>query len=203
MIDEKLILKIRELACHPDWRKRETAASEIKIINDSSFEEYFPVWKRWVKDSDPNIRRAAEVGLLRIKKEYAKDALELLEPLLYDKNIYVRKNCGPFALSFVCYKNPDLGFQKLEEWMKIGDANARWNIAMCLGVYFGLSQPEKSLALLKTLAADRNRFVWRAAASSLVKLLRRFPEYKKKIYGWKDSENAVEVVKKYVGVPQA
>jgi len=198
MIDEKLLTKIRELACHPDWGKRETAASEIKIINDKSFEEYFPVWKDWVKDSDPNIRRAVEVGLLRIKKEYAKEAIELLEPLLHDENIYVRKNCGPFALSYVCYKNSDLAFQKLKVWMKIDDANVRWNIAMCLGVYFGLKFPEKSLAPLKILAADKNKFVWRAAASSLVKLLRKFPEYKKEVYGWKDLKNVLEVVKKYV-----
>jgi len=198
MIDEKLLAKIRKLACHPDWGKKETAASEIKIINDNSFEEYFPIWKAWMRDSNPNIRRAVEVGLLRIKKEYFKEAIELLEPLLYDENIYVRKNCGPFALSFVCYKNPDLAFQKLEEWMKVGDVNARWNVAMCLGVYFGLSFPEKSLALLKILAADSRKFVWRAAASSLVKLLRKFPEYKKEVYGWKGLENVIVVVKKYV-----
>lgn len=193
-----LLRKIEKLACHQDWEKRETAASEIKNINDNSFEEYFPVWKNWVKDSDPNIRRAVEVGLLRIKKEYVKDAIELLEPLLYDDNIYVRKNCGPFALSYVCYKNPDFAFQKLKEWMKIDDANARWNIAMCLGVYFGLKFPEKSLALLKIIAADNRKFVWRAAASSLVKLLRKFPEYKKEVYDWKGLENVLEVVKKYV-----
>ncbi len=82
--------------------------------------------------------------------------------------------------------------------MKADDANTRWNMAMCLGVYFGLSHPEQSLALLKILAADKRKFVWRAAASSLVKLLRRFPEYKKEVYGWKELENVLEVVKKFV-----
>lgn len=197
MIDEKLLAKIRKLACHPDWKKREDAAVGIKKLNDISFEEYLPVWNEWVKNSDPNIRRAVEVGLLRIKKEYVKEALELLETLLYDDNTYVRKNCGPFALSHVCYKNPDLAFQKLKEWMKIDDANVKWNIAMCLGAYFGMSHPEQSLALLEILAADKQKFVWRAAASSLVKLLRRFPEYKKEVYGWKDLENVLEAVKKY------
>ena len=101
MIDEKLLAMVKELAISSDWRVREDAATEIKRINDTSFREYLSVWKQWVKDQNPNIRRAAEVGLLRIKKEFAPQALDLFEPLLYDDNIYVRKNCGPFALSSV------------------------------------------------------------------------------------------------------
>ena len=87
-MDNKLLQKIREMADDEDWGMREGAAGEIKKINDKHFEEYFPVWKEWVEDSNPNIRRAVEVGLLRINKRYVKEALELLEPLLYDDNNY-------------------------------------------------------------------------------------------------------------------
>ena len=45
---------------------------------------------------------------------------------------------------------------------------------MCLGAWFGLTFPEESLKLLKDLAKDERRFVWRAAASSLIKILRKY-----------------------------
>jgi hypothetical protein len=42
--------------------------------------------------------------------------------------------------------------------------------------------PEHSIPLLAKLANDERRFVWRATASSLIKLLRKYPEYKKEVY---------------------
>jgi len=198
MIDKKLLAKIRKMADSPNWEVREDAASEIKRINDKFFLEYLPVWKKWVKDPNPNIRRAVEVGLLRIKKEFASHALDLLDPLVYDNDSYVRKNCGPFALSHVGYKDPDTTFQRLRKWMKIKDKNVRWNVAMCLGVWFGQSYPDESLKLLKILAKDQERFVWRAAASSLVKLIRKYPKLKQEVFSWKGCDECLDVVKKYV-----
>jgi len=198
MIDEKLLIEIRKMADSSDWEVREDAAGEMKRINDESFPEYFPIWKKWAKDQNPNIRRAVEVGLLRIKKEFVFPALDLLEVLIYDNHVYVRKNCGPFALSHVGYKSPKEAFQKLREWTKIDNKNVRWNIAMCLGAWFGQSYPGESLKLLKILAKDKEKFVWRAVASSLVKLIRKHPELKQEIFSWEDCEASLNVVKKYV-----
>ena len=199
MLNKQLLKKIRKLPCRKEWGKRESAAVEIKKLNDRFFKEYYPVWKKWTKDQNPNVRRAIEVGLLRINKKYVKNALMLLKPLLYDDNSYVRKNCGPFSLSHICYKDPTLGFKKIEEWMKIDNVNVKWNIAMCLGAWFGLKYPDKSIKLLKTLAKDKRRFVWRAASSSLIKILRKHPKYKKEVYSWKNMNSIIETVKKYVG----
>jgi len=198
MINKKLLTKIRKMADSPKWGIREDAAVEIKKINDKFFLEYLPIWKNWVKDPNPNIRRAVEVGLLRIKKEFVPHALDLLEPLIYDDNSYVRKNCGPFALSHVGYKDPKTTFKRLRKWIKIKNKNARWNVAMCLGVWFGQSYPEESLKLLKILAKDQEKFVWRAAASSLIKLIRKHPNLKKEIFSWKDCDDCLAVVRRYV-----
>lgn len=199
MIDKKLLAEIRKLANSSSWKVREDAAAEIKKINDDSFLEYLPVWKEWVKDPNPNIRRATEVGLLRVKKEFATEALDLLEPLLYDDNVYVRKNCGSFALSHVGYKDPDSTFQKLKSWIKIDNKYVRWNVAQCLGAWFGQTYPEGALELLRKLASDEERFVWRAAASSLVKLIRKHPELKREVLSWKSCEDCLNVVERYVG----
>jgi len=198
MIDKKLLDKNRKMADSPEWGVREDAAVEIKKINDKFFLEYFPIWKKWVADLNSNIRRAVEVGLLRIKKKFVPHALDLLDPLMYDDNVYVRKNCGPFALSHVGYKDPETTFKRLKEWMKVKDKNVRWNVAMCLGVWFGQSNPGESLRLLKILVKDQEKFVWRAAASSLVKLMRKHPELKQEVFLWEGSDDCLNVVKKYV-----
>jgi len=198
MIDEKLLARIKELANSSDWRVREDAAAEIKKINDKSFVEYLPVWQRWAKDPNPNIRRTAEVGLLRIKAEFVLQALDLLELLLFDDNVYVRKNCGPFALSAVGYKDPVSAFKKLKSWIEIDDRYVRWNVAMSLGVRFGQAYPAEALKLLKELANDEERFVWRAASSSIVKLIRNHPELQKEVLLWDNCEECLNVVKKYI-----
>lgn len=82
--------------------------------------------------------------------------------------------------------------------MKEENQNVRWNIAMCLGVMFGVKYPKQSIKLLKVLAKDSQKFVWRASASSLIKLLRKFPEYKKDIYSWRNVDHVLDVIKKYI-----
>ncbi|MCD6471120.1 hypothetical protein J7K86_01155 [bacterium] len=198
MIDKKLLAKIRKMADSPEWGIREDAAVEIKKINDKFFLEYLPVWKKWVKAPNPNIRRAVEVGLLRIKKEFVSQALDLLEVLIYDNNSYVRRNCGPFALSHVCYKDPKAGFQRLKKWTRIDDKNVRWNVAMCCGAWFGQTYPNESLKLLKILAKDKERFVWRAVASSLIKLIRKYPKLKQEVFSWKNCEECLNAVRGYI-----
>jgi HEAT repeat protein len=197
-MDNRLLQKIRKMANDSDWTIKETAAGVIKEINDKDFKEYLSIWKKWVKDPNPNIRRAVEVGLLRINKKHYQEAFELLVPLLYDDDNYVRKNCGPFALSAIAYRNSDDAFNRFRELTKEENQNVRWNIAMCLGVMFGVKYPKRSIELLKILAHDDRRFVWRAVASSLIKLLRRYPEYKKEVYSWRNVDHVLNVVKKYV-----
>jgi HEAT repeat protein len=198
MINEELLEKIKIMAASPDWKIKEEAANEIKRINDKYFPEYLPVWENWIKDSNPDIRRAVEVGLLRIKKEYSSDALKLLKVLIYDSDPYVRKNCGPFALSSIGYRSPELTFHILNKWIKINNKNVRWNIAMSLGARFGQYNTNEAIKLLKTLAGDREKFVWRAATSSLIKLLRRHPDLKNEILAWENCENCLNVINKYI-----
>lgn len=112
-MDRKLLKRIQKFAIDEDWRVREEAAAQIKKINDNHFDKYLPIWKQWIVNENPNIRRAVLVGLVRIDKIYVKEAINLIEPLLCDSNNYVKKNCGPFVLSRLCYKEPTFSFDKL------------------------------------------------------------------------------------------
>jgi hypothetical protein len=96
-LDDELLQSIRTMADDADWEVRKDAAGAIKRLNDKHFNTYLPVWREWINDPNPNIRRAVEVGLLRIPKVHYCEAIELLVPLLFDEDPYVRKNCGPFA----------------------------------------------------------------------------------------------------------
>ena len=201
-VNSELLEKIRELATSEDWREREEAAAMIKKLNDSHFEEYLQVWRRWISDSNPSVRRAALVGLVRLRKEHVGDALELLQPLLRDRHPYVRRNLGPFVLSRLCGKAPGRALEKLREWMRDEDEVVRWNVASCLGGWYGVNHPEVALQLLEILARDERRFVWRAAAASLVKLLRRHPELRREVLSWQGCERAKEVVRRYVNLEE-
>jgi len=198
MINKELLKKIKIMANSSNWKVKEEAANEIKIINDKYFIEYLPIWKNWIKDPNPNMRRAVEVGLLRIKKEYSSEALKLIEVSVYDSDPYVKKNCGPFALSSIGYRSPELTFKILNKWVKINNKNVRWNIAMSLGARFGQYNTKEAIKLLKVLAKDQEKYVWRAAASSLIKLLRRHTDLKKEVLAWSNCENCLNVIKKYI-----
>ena len=82
--------------------------------------------------------------------------------------------------------------------MKVKNKQVRWNVAMCLGVWFGQTYPEESFKLLKVLAKDKEKFVWRTAVSSLVKQIRKHPELRQEIFSWKDCDECLLVVEKYV-----
>lgn len=196
--DRALLERIRTQALSDNWEEREDASGAIKVINDREFLIYLPVWQEWVKSPLARLRRAIEVGLLRIQACYYESAIELLTPLLGDRDAYVRKNCGPFALSAVACRNPEASFRYFEEWIRGGDPVVCWNVAACLGVMFGIKYPRRSMTLLYRLAADERRLVWRAAASSLVKQLRRRPECLGEFLGWEGPERVRITVMKYL-----
>ncbi|MEW5814909.1 MAG: hypothetical protein AB1798_05865 [Spirochaetota bacterium] len=97
-MDRKLLKKIKRLAIDEDWRVRESAASEIKKINDEHFDEYLP---------------------------------------------------------------------------------------------------DKALNILKILACDERRYVWRAAASSVIKILRKYPKKQREIQVWDCNSKVIETIQKY------
>jgi HEAT repeat protein len=197
-MSQEILKTIRKCAVNEDWKIREEAASRIKDLNDSHFEKYLPVWKQWISDDDPHIRRAVLVGLVRIDKKHVKKAFELIEPLLYDRDTYVRRNCGPFVLSRLCNKNPEIALARLKGWIMERDEAVRWNVASCLGGWFSVNHPEEAIKFLKILAYDERRFVWRAVASSLIKLLGRFPERRREVISWRGCEHVINTVEKYI-----
>ncbi len=118
------------------------------------------------------VKRAAKVR----QPEWGQRFLDLLDPLLGDRSTYVGKNLGPFAIGdglLRCY--PDLTLQRLEVWAKRSDEGTRWNVAMAFSAAEAAKHVEAALPILTELAADDQRYVWRAVASAMRNLGRRRP----------------------------
>ena len=94
--------RLKALADDKDWMVREYAHDAWGELLKEHFHQIYPVLKKWTEHPSPNLRRcivksARTAGNTR-KKEWAEPLVELIEPLLSDKTVYVRKNLGPYAI---------------------------------------------------------------------------------------------------------
>jgi HEAT repeat protein len=170
------------LADDDDWVVREYAASGLGSVLDAHFDAAYPWFVAWTRHPSENIRRAAALATMPAGRSgdagRAARCLDLLEPLLTDRSVYVRKNLGPFALgAALLVRHPDATFAALARWRdRYDDEQARWNLAMACAASGGTRWPERALAFLHTLADDPRPYVWRAVASALLNLGRKQPD---------------------------
>lgn len=167
-----------ELAEDDKWERREDAAWLLSELLASHFEDVYQQCLRWVRHPSANVRRAVAVAVKRAAKgrepERGERFIDLLEPLLTDRDKYVRKNLGPFAIGdglLRCY--PEMTLDRLEAWSHRGDEQIRWNVAMAFSTAEGAKHLDAALRILTPMAADERRFVWRAVASAMHNLGRR------------------------------
>jgi hypothetical protein len=118
------------------------------------------------------VRRAVVISAIGLREkgntEKLSKAFALLQPLLFDKSGYVRKNLGPFILgSYFGNTFPKETVKQLKEWTRLGDDYVRWNIAMAFNNSFGNKYPREALSVLKLLIGDVSLVVKRAVISTL------------------------------------
>lgn len=163
------------------WETRESAAYAFASVLLKNFEKVYSQFQEWVRHDSENIRRAVAlaakyVGKAR-KHECGEPLLRLIEPLLSDKSVYVRKNLGPFAIGDGLLRTyPKLTMQYVEKWSQSQDEQVLWNVAMVFSSAEGAKHCDEALPILRRLALDKRRYVWRAVASALRNLGRRKPD---------------------------
>ena len=159
-----------------NWEVREYAAGALASTL-KNFPQFYKTLKNWSNDSYVNIRRGvvmAAAGFIGSDKKSVKKAFSLLEPLMYDKSVYVKKNLGPFILgSYFGNNYPTETFKQLDLWAKIKDENVRWNIIMAFNNSFGNKYPLNALKYLKLFSGDNSSVVQRAIKSTLNHLKKR------------------------------
>lgn len=185
---EKIAPFLERLANDSKWEIREAAASGTKKALSINFDEVFPTLLVWSKSPQKNLRRAAVIAVMQgnlKEEEKVYRILNLLEHLLSDRTLYVRRNLGPFALGYLGYRYPRIVLPKLSSWTKSENEVTRWNVAMVFSQALGYIFPKQGLAVLKKLANDERRFVWRSVVSSLVNINKNFPDLViPEVQGW-------------------
>lgn len=162
-----------QAADDPNWEVREYAAGAfINALKQNP--ELYPEMIRLTKHESPNIRRAVLFSSLAFKEaKRLPKAFGIIEPLLKDRNEYVRRNLGPFILgSHFGIRFPEVTLQKLKQWSARKDAAAKWNIIMAFHSSYGHCHPDKAFEVLKRFADDSDRFV-SGALKSVVKHIRK------------------------------
>ncbi len=109
----------------------------------------------------------------------------MIEPLLSDKTVYVRKNLGSYAIGdglLRCY--PTITIKHLHRWADSKDESVLWNVAMAFASYGGSRNWHEGMKILTQLATDDRRYVWRAVASACLYLARRHEEVEETLKTW-------------------
>jgi hypothetical protein len=182
---------LRQLADDEHWLVREEAHSTLGSLASAKFEEISPLLKLWTKEWSPNLKRAVAIAVRHVgnlkQSEMAETLIKLVEELLPERNLYVRKNLGPYVIGdglLRCF--PDITLSYLRKWAKREDEQTRWNVAMAFASYGGKRNWQAGMEILSDLATDERRYVWRAVASALRYLSKRHPEIRLTLREWLD-----------------
>jgi 3-methyladenine DNA glycosylase AlkD len=203
--------RLLQFADDEDWWVCESAHGTMGSLLIAHFDAFYPILQSWAQHSSPNVRRGVAIAARKAGNERTDEwvdaLLDLVEPLLADREVYVRKNLGPYAIGdglLRCYPQPTLA--RLRRWASDPREEVRWNVAMAFRSFGGVRQLQEALKILDPLAADERRFVWRAAASALHYLGRRQPEAVRPVLeSWLQDEKrvqAAQVALSYMPGPQ-
>ena len=119
--DDVLIFMRDEVSKDDNWRVQEVLAKAFdEFCKQTGYKKSLPVIDEWLKNNNPNTRRAVTEGL-RIWtnrpyfKENPSEAIERIASLKEDASEYVRKSVGN-ALRDISKKFPELIKMELSSW---------------------------------------------------------------------------------------
>ena len=119
--DESLNFLRNRVSRDMDWHVQEILAQAFdNYCSDIGYEKALPIMREWVKDPNPNVRRAVTEGLrVWTGRPYFRDhpdiAVQLLSGLKDDDSEYVRKSVGN-ALRDISRKHRELVRAELHQW---------------------------------------------------------------------------------------
>jgi hypothetical protein len=102
--------------------------------------------------------------------------MRLVDSLLADRDPTVRRLLGPSALGAFLGAYPDVTFDSLIGWSTSSDPQVLWNVAMAFTAASAAPLAKRALIVLRKLALDERRTVWRAVAAAMWQLGRRRPD---------------------------
>lgn len=168
------------LARDEHWEVRQYAAGTMARIVRSNFRLHFRYLQRWSRHTDPSVRRQVVMATVAVADpdhpERAKPMLSLLEAHLSDRDPFIRRNLGPYALGQgMLGAYPEATLEQFLEWSASDNEIVRWNLAMAFTTPIAPLHADKAMEILRSLACDPRRFVWSAAAMALKNLVQHQP----------------------------
>ena len=199
--------RLLRLADDEDWWVRESAHGTMGSLLVAHFDDLYQTFQAWAEHPSANVRRGVAIAVRQAsngrKEEWVEGLLDVVELLLADREQYVRKNLGPYAVGdglLRCHPQPTL--TRLRRWANDPREEVRWNVAMAFRSFGGSRHLQEALEMLGQLAADERRFVWRAAVSTLHYLGKRHLEIVRPVVeDWLEDERrarAAEVALRYI-----
>ncbi|MBZ2111382.1 DNA alkylation repair protein [Streptococcus infantis] len=120
--DEEILRFMRdEVSKDDNWRVQEVLAKAFdEFCKQTGYEKSLPIIDDWLKNNNPNVRRAVTEGLrIWTSRPYFKDnpneAIRRIAALKEDASEYVRKSVGN-ALRDISKKFPELIKIELDSW---------------------------------------------------------------------------------------
>lgn len=111
----------KQVSQDENWRVQEILAKAFdRYCADTGYEKALPMIRSWLKDKNPNVRRAVSEGLrIWTNRDYFEDrpkvAVHLLAGLKDDASEYVRTSAGN-ALRDISKKHPTIVKNELAAW---------------------------------------------------------------------------------------
>lgn len=176
-----ILRKMREIVVDGDAEAQRGAYRAIgKLFWQEPLEVYRELYE-WVQDEEVEVRKAVALSIAEAahpqRIDLAEPLLRLAELLLPDREPEVRWALGPRAIAKgLLPAYPDDTFEYLMKWSTSHDEQVLWNVALGLVGAAVVKRTSKALIILRRLALDERRYVWRAVASAMWRLGRIDPE---------------------------
>lgn len=176
----EVLESLKKLILGGDASVQRSAYRALGAFFYDHFAEVYPYLRQWAEAEEPVLRRAVAFAVLEaihpLRFDLAVHFLKLVELLLPDKTPQVRWAVGPKAIAEGLLPTyPDDTFEYLTKWSTVHDEQVLWNVAMGLSGAATIQRTTKALIILRRLALDERRYVWRAVASAMWRLGRKDP----------------------------
>ena len=176
----EVLESLKKLILDGDASVQRAACRALGTFFYQHFAEVYPHLRRWAEEEDPALRRAVAFAVMEaihpFRFDLAEHFLKLIELLLPDKTPQIRWAVGPKAIAEgLLPAYPDDTFEYLTKWSTVHDEQVLWNVAMGLSGAAAIRRTAKALIILRRLALDERRYVWRAVASAMWRLGRKDP----------------------------
>lgn len=159
------------LADSPSWEVREWAASGCGIALGGQFASFYPAMQAWTTHPSGNVRRAVVLAVMYASAELSPDhapaLLDLLAPLLSDRDAYVKKNLAAFAIGDALLRRyPGTVLPWLAAAADDRDEQVRWNVAQVFVAAAAAPFAAEAEQILARLDLDERTTVRRSVRSA-------------------------------------